>query len=1065
VQVCPNCGRENADDARFCNACAHALTGSGARSREARKTVTVVFCDVSGSTALGERTDPESLRRVMTRYFEAMRSVLEAHGGTVEKFIGDAVMAVFGIPQAHEDDALRAVRAAAEMRTALAALNQDLQRDHGVAIEIRIGVNTGEVIAGDPAAGHNVVTGDAVNTAARLEQTAGTGDILIGEDTYALVRDAVVVGDVDPLTVKGKAAPLLAYRLLEVRPGAEGHARRLDSPMVGRERPLRLLRETFEGVAADRACALFTVLGVAGIGKTRLTREFLQDVGADGAPDPVVASGRCLPYGRGITFWPISEMLVGAAGIADTDAPARVVERIRDALRGAPDADRVAAHLADLIGAGERVAEVEPAWAVRRLFESLASSGPLVAYFDDIHWAEPALLDVIEHVSDYSRDAPILLLCTARPEFFDLRPGWGGGKLRATAVSLEPLNERESEELMLNLLSHPALSPEIRQRIREAAEGNPLFVEEMLQMLLDDGSIVEKEGEWIATVDLSTIHVPPAISALLTARLDRLPGPEREAIEAASVVGEVFERLAVRALVRERSAAEVDELVTSLIRKDLVQPAPSDLSGGEALRFRHLLIRDAAYGGMPKQRRAELHETFGDWLETTLGERAAELDEVLGYHLEQAHTLRAELGSHAGSEGVAARAAEALTRAGYRARSRGDAPATVHLLARAARLRPVDLARVELLIDLTTAAGEALEHDIAAWSAGEAVEGATALGSEALLARAELARLWVGLAREQSSWEEAAAAARHALEVLEPLEDHRGLAEAWMILAWHAGGQGARYLDGIAAARIATEHAREGGDRTTELQAMGAPIGWLIWGPTRVDEMIARCDEVQPLVEDSRAVLAEITLTRATAEAMSGNVERSRVLAAQAVATFEDLGQRLNIAFATQTEWLVEWLAGDFAAVEEAMRRGIAILEERGEHSLIALHRMMLGQAICAQGRFDEADEIARECERTLTDPLEVTTQPLWRRVRALVASERGDHAEADRLSREALEINETTQALFDFAWAQIERGQILQRAGRDQEAVEAFEEAARLATSKGDVVTAAQARRHMLRP
>ena len=1064
MQVCPNCGRENADDARFCNACAHDLAGSPGRSREARKTVTVVFCDVSGSTALGERTDPESLRRVMTRYFEAMRSVLESHSGTVEKFIGDAVMAVFGIPQAHEDDALRGVRAAAEMRTALAALNEDLRRDHGLAIEIRIGVNTGEVIAGDPAAGHNVVTGDAVNTAARLEQSAGSGDILIGDDTYALVRDAVVVEDVDPLDVKGKAAPLLAYRLLEVRPGAEGHARRLDSPMVGRERPLRMLRETFEGVAADRACALFTILGVAGIGKTRLTREFLQGVGADGAADPIVVSGRCLPYGRGITFWPISEMLVGAAGISETDEPARVVERIRDALAGAPDADRVAAHLADLIGAGDGAGEVEPAWAVRRLFESLASSGPVVAYFDDIHWAEPGLLDVIEHVADYSRDAPILLLSTARPEFFDLRPGWGGGKLRATAVSLEPLNERESEELMLNLLSHPALSPEIRQRIRNAAQGNPLFVEEMVQMLLDDGSIVEKEGEWVATVDLSTIHVPPAISALLTARLDRLPGHEREAIEAASVVGEVFEREAVRGLVPERSSAEVDELVTSLVRKDLIQPAPSDLGGGEALRFRHLLIRDSAYGGMPKQRRAELHESFGDWLETASGERAAELDEVLGYHFEQAHALRAELGSPAGSKEVAARAAEALTRAGYRARSRGDAPATVHLLERAARLRPVDPARVELLIDLTNAAVDALEYDTAEWSAAEAVGGATALGSEVLLARAELFVAWLAQARGQS-WEEVTVAASHALKVLEPVGDHRGLAEAWFILAWLDGGPGARYEDGIAASRISQDHAREAGRRAVELQAMAQQFGWMTWGPTPVGDMFGRCDEVMPLVDDSRGVQAEITLTRAAAEAMSGNAERSSLLLAEAVATFEDLGQRLNVAFATQTEWLVAWLAGDFAAAEEAMRRGLAILEERGDSSLLDLHRVMMGEAICAQGRFDEADEIARACERSVTDPLDLTITPIWRRVRALVASERGDHAEADRLSREALEINKTTQALFDLTWTLIDRGQVLQRTGRDQEAVEAFEEAARLATSKGDVVTAADARRHMLRP
>jgi tetratricopeptide (TPR) repeat protein len=276
-----------------------------------------------------------------------------------------------------------------------------------------------------------------------------------------------------------------------------------------------------------------------------------------------------------------------------------------------------------------------------------------------------------------------------------------------------------------------------------------------------------------------------------------------------------------------------------------------------------------------------------------------------------------------------------------------------------------------------------------------------------------------------------------------------------MILAWHAGGQGARYLDGIAAARIATEHAREAGDRTTELQAMGAPIGWLTWGSTPVDEMIARCDEVMQLVHDSRGFQAEITLTRAAAEAMFGNVERSRVLAAEAVATFEDLGQRLNIALATQTEWL----AGDFAAVEEAMRRGIVILEQRGEHSLMALHRMMLGQAIGAQGRFHEAEEIALECERSVTDPLEVTIQPLWRRVRALVASERGEHAEADRLSREAIEIAGSSDGLFDNAWVRIERGQILREAGRDEEAAAAFAEAEGLASQKGDVATTTRAK------
>jgi len=1026
--------------------------------RETRKTVTVVFCDVTGSTALGERVDPESLRRVMTRYFETMRSVLASHGGSVEKFIGDAVMAVFGIPRVHEDDALRAVRAAAGMRAALTELNEELERDHGLTIDIRIGVNTGEVVAGDPSGGHNVVTGDAVNTAARLEQAAGPGEILIGDATYGLVRDAVVVEDVNPLDLKGKAALVDAYRLVDVRPGVEGHARRMDSPMVGRERPLRLLRETFEGAVGDRACALFTVLGAAGIGKTRLTREFLDGVGADGGQRPTVLSGRSLPYGEGITFWPVKEMLVGVAGISDADAPDRVVQRIHGSLDGAPDAERVATHLAALIGTDADVSEVEPAWAVRRLFESLAATAPVIAFFDDIHWAEPGLLDVIEHVADFSRDAPILLLCTARPEFFDRRPSWGGGKLRATAVHLEPLDERESEELIGNLLSHPALSPEIRLRIREASQGNPLFVEEMLQMLLDDGSIIEKDEGWVATVDLAAVHVPPAISALLAARLDRLPPDEREAVEAASVGGEIFEGAAVRELLSGYSTLDADELLSGLVRKDLIAPSPSDLGGKEAFRFRHLLIRDAAYGGMPKERRAELHEAFAGWLETATGERATEVDEVLGYHLEQAHAFRTELGATTRLEELAARAANALGRAGLRARTRGDLTATVNVLSRAARLRGPDPERVGVLIDLTAAAAEILDHEMAAWAADEAVAGARALGDEGLLARAQVARAWWRVNRFEA-WDELKSLAESAVEILDRLQDHRGLAETWHVLAWDAGGRGANYGTGTANARIAAEHARLAGERTVELLALSTQIGWTTWGPTPVDEAIAFCDTMIPLVRDSRSSQAEVTLARAVAEAMLGHEVEGRAGYVRGVAIYEDLGQKLNVAFATQSGWLIEWLIGDFAGAEEVMRGGIAILEERGRHALIPLHRLMMAQAICIQGRFEEADGIAREVEKETVDPDDVSQQSLWRRVRALAASARGAFDEADRLSREAVEIAERTDGLFDHAWTLIERGQILREAGREAEAVSAFEEAAAIAERKGDVVTAARAR------
>jgi class 3 adenylate cyclase len=517
MPACPSCGTENAAAAKFCSECGTRL-GVTPPAREARKTVTVLFCDLAGSTSMGERLDPESLRAAMERYFNRMQTVLESHGGAVEKFIGDAIMAVFGVPRLHEDDAVRAVRAAVDMRDALAELNRELEDELGISIAVRTGINTGEVVAGDRAEGQRLVTGDAVNTAARLEQAAAPSEILIGDRTFDLVRDAVDAEPVDPLALKGKAEAVGAYRLRTVRKGVAGHERRLDAPMIGRERPLRTLFDAFAGVVADRTCHLFTVLGPAGIGKSRLVREFTGGV-REGA---TVLTGRCLSYGEGITFWPVAEMAIQAAGISEEDPPEEVREALGRALGEGPEAEAIAGQVANLIGIGGG-GPVEASWAIRRFFEALSRRRPVVAMFDDIHWAEERLLDVIEHVAEWSRDAPILLLSMARPELLEDRPGWGGGKRNATSVHLEPLSEPEADELIENLLGHPALTPEIRERIRAAAQGNPLFVEEMLQMLLDDGVLVQKEDEWVATVDLTTIQVPPAISALLAARLDRLP--------------------------------------------------------------------------------------------------------------------------------------------------------------------------------------------------------------------------------------------------------------------------------------------------------------------------------------------------------------------------------------------------------------------------------------------------------------------------------------------------------------------------------------------------------------
>ena len=473
MQICARCGTENPEDAKFCKECAAPLGEAKSAGREQRKTVTVLFCDVVGSTSLGESTDPEALRALLARYFERMKAIVERHGGSVEKFIGDAVMAVFGVPVVHEDDALRALRAAVEMRQAFPELG----------IQGRIGVTTGEVVSGTE---ERLATGDAVNVAARLEQAASPGEILIGEETLGLARDEVEVEPVEPLELKGKSEPVAAHRLLLVH-GEEGAARRSDAPMVGRQTKLRRLHDAFEQATRDGSCQLFTVLGPAGVGKSRLVAEFLGSL-----EQALVMRGRCLPYGEGITYWPVVEVV---KHLPETETDPAAAETIR-ALVG----DEV------VVTSSEEIA-----WAFRKLLEALAARRPLVCVFDDVHWGEETFLDLVEHVADLSRDAPILLLCMARPDLLDRRADWGGGKVNATTVLLEPLAPEETE-LLIESLAH--LDEGLRERILEAAEGNPLFVEEMVALVQESG-----DGE---------ITVPPTIQALLAARLDRLDSSERD---------------------------------------------------------------------------------------------------------------------------------------------------------------------------------------------------------------------------------------------------------------------------------------------------------------------------------------------------------------------------------------------------------------------------------------------------------------------------------------------------------------------------------------------------------
>jgi class 3 adenylate cyclase len=531
MRACPSCGEENSVRARFCQNCATPLAVAEEPPAEVRKVVTIVFVDVTGSTALGERLDPEALRRVMGRYFDEMESVIRSHGGTVEKFIGDAVMAVFGIPRLHEDDPVRAVRAAAGMRDGLDSLNTELERIYGVGIRIRIGVNTGEVVAGDPSSGQRLVTGDAVNVAARLEQAAPPGEVLVGESTYRLVKDAVEVESIEPLELKGKAERVPAFRLIAVLAHVAGHERHLGSPLVGRVKELKILERMLERARTERTSHLLTLLGSAGVGKSRLVREFLSGP----ASSATVLLGRCLSYGEGITFFPLAEVVRGAANIAEGDSPSTAREKISALLADAPNGERIARLVAGLFGWGEAGPTEDVFWAVRKLFEHVARRRPLVVQFDDIHWAEPTFLDLIEHLADWTQGASVLLLCVARPELLEVRPSWGGGKMNATSIMLEPLATDDASMLVDNLLGPAEIPSAARHRILAAAEGNPLFVEEMLGMLIDDGLLRFEEGEWRAVGDLADLAVPPTIHLLLGARLERLDAEERSVIERGAV--------------------------------------------------------------------------------------------------------------------------------------------------------------------------------------------------------------------------------------------------------------------------------------------------------------------------------------------------------------------------------------------------------------------------------------------------------------------------------------------------------------------------------------------------
>jgi class 3 adenylate cyclase/tetratricopeptide (TPR) repeat protein len=1052
VPACPRCGEDNPPHARFCLACGTALAGGP--SREVRKTVTVVFVDIAGSTGMGERLDPESLRRVMTRYFDEMRAVVERHGGTVEKFIGDAVMAVFGVPVLHEDDALRAVRSAVEMRQALVDVNEKLEARWGVRLQIRTGINTGEVVAGDPAAGESLVVGDAVNVAARLEQAAEPGEILIGANTQRLARDAAEVEAVEPLTVRGRDAPVEAYRLLGVLPGAPAFVRRMDSPLVGRRREVAILEEAFQRVRESRSCHLFTVLGSAGVGKSRLAAELVSACsGVSG-----VLSGRCLPYGEGITYWPVVEIIRQAAGLSDTDSSEEALRKLLSLLEQEEDGRLVAERLGQLLGTTRGVTEELP-WAVRRFLEATARERPIVLILDDLHWGEPRLLDLIEYVADWVRDAPILVVCLARPELLDVRPGWAGGKLNATSILLEPLTAAESTALISNLLGRAELVEDASRRITEASEGNPLFVEETLSMLIDDGVLRKEDGSWEVTGEMSRVAVPATIQALLAARLDRLGPGERAAIERASVEGKLFHRGAVRALTPEGSREPLTGHLQTLIRKELIRPARSEFVGEDAFEFRHLLLRDAAYGAMSKETRADLHATFAEWLARVAAQRRPEYDEIVGYHFQQAARYRAELGRRdEETERLSRRAGEHLGRAGRRAFERGDVPAALNLLGRASDLLPESPERLRRRIDLGVALMEAGEFLRSREAFQDAVDAAGKLGEPVLewMARVEL--LEVEAQTEPGEADRGRREVEQAIAALEELGDDAGLAKAWhvaAILSWLEG----RAEETTAALERAVEHAAKSGDRRQEAEDLSLLTMTSSWGPVPADEGIRRTRQIIDRSRGHRKVEALALATLSHLEARRGNVEEARHHIQEGRRLLRELGLHVLAAATSHAAGYIELVAGRPHAAEAALREGYTELARMGEKAYLSTVAVDLAEALYRLDELAEAESFTRISEIS-ADPTDLSSQIGWRSVRAKVLARRGRLGEAERLARDAVTLAEGTDYLDESGDAVSDLAEVLLLAGRRREARDALAGALELYEQKGNLVHADRARR-----
>ena len=959
-----------------------------------RKLATVLFVDLVDSTALVTGADPEIVRRRVQTFFDRVSHCVMTHGGIVEKFAGDAVMAAFGIPQAHEDDAERAVRAGLAILESMEELE----------LQARIGVESGEVVAEDGDATY--ATGEAVNVAARLEQAAEPGEILMGPGAHRLTLGRIEVEDVGPVELKGLPEAVWVWRAV----GTNGQGTRpqaVQAPLVGRDAELELLTNTYERALRDRRAHLFTIYGDPGVGKSRLAREFAAVL--EGA---TVLQGRSLPYGEGVTYWPLAEMVKSAAGIADDDPLEVAIEKLRAFCEDEAVADLLGLASGVLEAVRAERSQQEIAWAAREWAQRLGQEQPLVLVFEDIHWAEEPLLELIEHLSEWVRDAPLLLVCLARTELLDIRPGWGGGRVRATAIELEPLGRQESEELVEALLFNGELPENARQELLDKTEGNPLFVEETMRMLAEEG---------LKCVD----KIPDTVQALIAARIDRLPAEAKAILQRAAVVGRIFWAAALERLSPELEA--IEEPLDDLLLRDFVAPEThSSIRGEQAYRFKHVLIREVAYGGLSKSARAEHHAAFAEWLKERAGE---ELLEIRAYHLDHATQLLAELDGQAPEE-LRSEAASVLERAGERALAREANRSARQLLVRSTQLEPTLRRRylaakaASHLSDLPAVSREMEEVCSAAAEAGDrSTQGRAliALAETAVLRDADLAR-----ARDR---------VEHALEVLEE-DDLAGRFQALTVRATIAWVHG-HLEEQEELMRKALDVARRAGRKDFESEAADT-LASVYLSRLELDRAQPLIDQALLSAEESGSAAArgqalryagQLHLARRSLDEAESALEAAREYLSEAGAAWS-LGRTLNYL-----AWTA-WHKGDGGRAEKLFRESIRVLTPLEDRATLCESQRGLAQLLVERGHLAEAERLALAARETV-GPQDVTSLSTTTMALGLVRAAQERYDEAETLLREAYELIEPTDHRHHQSDALEALSQFLRDRGRDDEAAD----------------------------